>query len=138
MKDQESTRPKRMSLSEVLELVLTRSSGDRSTVALSRTASGEVVIDVKVSAETVEQAGEMAHAEYERLRELYPRTDEPSEPTVTLSRNAKGDTQIEFKGQGWEATEAGYDRARMKYPMANGLTARPGTVDLDAGKRDAA
>lgn len=64
--DTEPTRPKRLSLSEILEMVLTRHAADRSSVALTRTASGEVVIDVKVSAETVGEASETAQAELER------------------------------------------------------------------------
>lgn len=121
-------RPKRLSLSEILELVLTRSHSDRSTVSLTRTASGEVAIDVKVAAETVGEAGEIAQAEYERLAGLYPRSEQATEPVVSLSRNAKGDTQIDVKGAGWDDTQTVYDNARAAYPMANGLTAKPGTV----------
>ena len=124
---QETTRPKRLSLSEILEMVLTRSA-DRSTVALTRSASGEVIVDVKVAAETVEEAGQRAQAELERLTALYPRSEQSSEPTVSLTRNAKGDTQIDVKGSGWDETKAVYDGARTAYPMANGLTARPGSV----------
>lgn len=124
----ETTRPKRLSLSEILELMLTRHSGERITVALTRTASGEVVIDVKASAETVAEAGALAEAEMQRLAALYPRSEQSTEPTVGLSRNAKGDTQLEVKGVGWEDTKAVYDSARAAYPMGNGLTARPGSV----------
>lgn len=127
MNEIETPRPKRLSLSEILEMVLTRSA-DRSTVSLTRTASGEVVIDVMVAADTIGEAGEAAEAEMARLAEVYPRNEQSAEPTVGLSRNAKGDTQIEVKGVGWDDTQAEYDRARMAYPMANGYTARPGTV----------
>ncbi len=124
----DAPRPKRLSLSEILEMVLTRNSGDRSTVALTRTASGEVVIDVKVSAETLGEASVIAEAELARLHALYPRSEQSTEPTVSLARNAKGETQIEVKGSGWDDTQAVYDGARMAYPMANGLTAKPGSV----------
>ena len=124
----DTVRPKRLSLSEILELLLTKQSGDRSTVSLTRTASGEVVVDVKVSAETVGEASEAAQAELARLAELYPRSEQSTEPGVSLSRNAKGDTQVEVKGVGWDETKAVYDKARAAYPMANGLTAKPGSV----------
>lgn len=123
----EPARPKRLSLSEILEMVLTRQT-ERSTVALSRTSSGDVVIDVKVSAESVAQAGEQAQAELERLEALYPRTVATHEPTISLTRNAKGETQIDVKSTGVDRTIAEYDKARAKYPMANGATAKPGTV----------
>lgn len=127
----ETVRPKRLSLSEILELVLTRQHGGTS-VSLTRTASGEVVIDVKASADTVEQAGAIAEAEMSRLAALYPRSEQSTEPTVSLSRNAKGDTQVDVKGVGWEDTKAVYDTARAAYPMANGATARAGSVRPDA------
>lgn len=124
---QETTRPKRLSLSEILEMVLTRS-GDRPAVSLTRTASGVVVIDVKASGETIAEAGAEAEAEMARLAALYPRSDHGSEPVVNLSRNAKGDTQLDIKGVGWAFTKTVYDKARMAYPMVDGYTARPGTV----------
>lgn len=134
----DTPRPKRLSLSEILEMVLTRSSSDRSTVALTRTASGEMVIDVKVSAETVEEASATAETEMARLAALYPRSEQGNEPTVSLTRNAKGDTQVDVKGVGWDAMQTVYDKARMAYPMANGLTARPGTVATAAPGKDGA
>lgn len=124
----DTPRPKRLSLSEILEMVLTRSTSDRSTVALTRTASGEVVIDVKVSAETVQEASAIAEAEMSRLALLYPRSEQSTEPVVSLTRNAKGDTQVDVKGAGWDDTKAVYDKARTSYPMANGATARMGSV----------
>jgi hypothetical protein len=125
--DTADTPRKRLTLSEILEMMLTRTS-DRSTVSLARTASGEVVIDVKVAAETVEQAGQLAQAEMARLALVYPRSEQSAEPTVSLTRNAKGETQIDVKGLGWDETQKVYDGARMAYPMANGLTAKPGSV----------
>lgn len=122
---QAAERPKRLTLSEIVEMLLTRSS-DRNSVALTRTASGDVHIEVKATAETLEQAGELAQAELERLQALYPHRE--AVPTVSLTRNAKGDTQVDVKGSGYETVQADYDRARSAYPMANGLTAKPGSV----------
>lgn len=137
MTELETPRPKRLSLSEILEMVLTRRA-DQPSVALTRTASGEVVIDVKVSGETIAEAGAAAEAEMVRLSALYPRSEQSHEPTVSLSRNAKGDTQLEIKGVGWAYTKTLYDKARMAYPMASGYTARPGTVADDTPKTGAA
>lgn len=128
MTETADTPRKRITQSEIIEMLLSRSSSDRSTVALTRTASGEVVIDVKVAAETVEQAGQLAEAELARLHALYPRSEQSTEPVVSLARNAKGETQIEVKGLGWDETQKVYDGARMAYPMANGLTAKQGSV----------
>jgi hypothetical protein len=121
-------RPKRLSLSEILELVLTKGHDGRSTVSLTRTASGEVVIDVKVSAESVAEASAAAEAELERLSALYPRNEQSAAPVVSLSRNAKGDTQVDVKGNGWDETQTVYERARLAYPMGNGQSARAGSV----------
>ena len=128
MNDTEQTaKPKRLSLSEILELVLTRSH-DRSSVSLTRSASGEVIIDVKVAAESVAEASAQAEVELARLSALYPRSEQSNEPSVSLTRNAKGDTQIDVKGSGWDETKSVYDGARAAYPMGSGLTARPGSV----------
>lgn len=128
MTEKADTPRKRLTLSEILEHMLTRTSSDRSTVSLARTASGEITIDVKVAAETVAEAGQLAEAELQRLTELYPRSEQSTEPVVSLTRNAKGETQIDVKGPGWEETKRVYDEGRMAYPMANGLTAKPGSV----------
>jgi hypothetical protein len=140
----ETTRPRRLSLSQILEMVLTRGSRDRSSVSLARTASGATTIDVKVHTgdeeiETVEDAERRAAEVYERLRELYPERDGHDNSEVTLTRNAKGETQVSVSIKSGETgprtiaglTEAAvreYDRLRMGYPMANGYTAKPGSV----------
>jgi hypothetical protein len=122
-----TARPRRLSLSDIVEMLLTHRA-ERSTVSLTRTASGEVVIDVKVQADTVADASEQAVAELARLTAAYPRRDDAKLPSVSLSRNAKGDTQIDVKHEGLTETADAYDKARAAYPMANGLTAKPGTV----------
>lgn len=79
----ESTWPhvagKRMTLSNVLELLLTKSGGEHSSVTLSRNARGETQIEVVVrtgdtgTLATADDAAEKAVELYDRLRELYPR-----------------------------------------------------------------
>lgn len=138
-------KPKRLSLSEILEMVLTRQPRDRSSVTIGRTSSGETVFEVKVAAgegteaPLVGDAQEIATDLYTALLEKYP-ASEPRDPaTVSLTRNAKGETQIEVTlrtGDGPAATlaaalelaVASYDEARRKYPMADGHTAKPGSV----------
>lgn len=56
----------------------------------------------------------------------------PSAPSVELSRNAKGETQIAVKGSGdtledaEAAVEAAYDRLCAKYPAASGFVRNDG------------
>lgn len=56
------------------------------------------------------------------------RAASPPEHTVSLTLNAKGDTQIEVTGRGHDlaALEAdvsgAFDRLRAKYPRGNGAT----------------
>lgn len=141
--EHETERPKRLSLSQIVELLLTRPTRDRSLVSLSRNASGEVVIDVTAHAaegETLEDAERNAVAAYERMAKRYPRKDATHDNgEVTFTRNAKGETQISVSAKtgdkrlttlsGLEAeTRKVYDAARMRYPMADGRTAKEGSV----------
>lgn len=141
--EHEAERPKRLSLSQIVELLLTRPTRDRSSVSLSRNAAGEVVIDVTAHAaegETLEDAERIALAAFERMSKRYPRKDAGHDNgEVTFTRNAKGETQISVSAKtgdqrlktlaGLEAeTRKVYDNARMKYPMADGMTAKPGSV----------
>lgn len=69
---------KRMTLSQVLELLLARGSADRSSVTLTRNAKGDTQIEVVVrtnelgDAQTVAQAYEQAIELYDRARARYP------------------------------------------------------------------
>lgn len=136
-------RPKRLSLSQIVELLLTRPTRGASSVSLGRNASGEVVIDVTTQAadgETVEDAERRCREVYDRLDADYARKNgEHENAEITLTRNAKGETQISMSAKtspGKLATLAAleaearnvYDRTRMKYPMQDGYSARPGSV----------
>lgn len=93
-------KPKRLSLSQIVELLLARGDGARSTVTLARNASGETQIEVTVrtgddGTATVEDAEGRARDVYDRLRTVYPLgTDDQEGASVELSRNARGETQI--------------------------------------------
>lgn len=129
-------RPRRLSLSQILELVLTRSS-DRSLVALTRNAKGETQIEVQVrtadsgEVATIEDAERKAREVYDRLRAEYP-AREGDEGVVELTRNAKGETQIEVQVKATdsgrvtsidaakdEATEA-FKTLRGRFPLSDG------------------
>lgn len=129
-------RPKRLSLSQIVEQLLTRS-GERSSVSLIRNAKGETQIDVKVStgaegeAATVEDAERKAVAVYDRLRELYAPPTTRDDASIDLTRNAKGDTQIAVSlrtgdegvatvDQAASRAREVYDAMREHYPTANG------------------
>lgn len=71
-------RPRRMSLSEVVELLLARGSSDHSSVSLTRNARGETQIEVTVRSG---ESGEVTNARdcarvaaelYDSLRDTYP------------------------------------------------------------------
>ena len=139
-------KPKRLSLSQIVELLLTRGgAGDRSSVTLTQNASGGTQIEVKVRTgdddeiATVDAATEKATALYEQLRERYPRNDTHDDADITLTRNAKGETQISVavktSSHGFTSLDDAaehalevYDRTRARYPMADGHTAKPGSV----------
>jgi len=128
----EGERPKRLTLSQIVELLLTRSS-DRSVVTLTRTATGVTQIEVQVRTSddvaTVEDAEAKAREVYDRLREQYPNA-EHEQATVELTRNAKGETQIEVQAKTsaeLPTLEAAQDKAgdvfkrlRMRFPIADG------------------
>lgn len=71
-------RPKRLSLSEIVEQLLQRGSSEHSSVTISRNAKGETQLEVVVrtgdagEVQTIEQAEQHATAVYDRLRALYP------------------------------------------------------------------
>lgn len=137
-------QPRRMTLSAIVELLLTRHDRERSSVSLTRAPNGETVIDVKVRTGddpdtlTVEDAERKAVAVYDRLAKLYAPPAEHDTASVSLTRNAKGETQISVDlktgenertvGEAGAAAQREYDRLRARYPMADGMTARPGSV----------
>jgi hypothetical protein len=135
---------KRLTLSEIVEMSLSKSGGKSSAVSLSRNASGETLIEVTVATSddadtaTIEDAERGAHEVYARLVAAYPPLGAHDNSALTLTRNAKGETQVEVTTRTSETlptvdalADKGsevYDRMRCKYPMANGMTARPGSV----------
>lgn len=139
-------RPKRLSLSQIVEMMLSRSgAGDRSSVTLTQNASGDTQIEVKVRTgdddeiATADAASAKATALYDQLRERYPRNDAHDNAEAALTRNAKGETQItvaiKTAPHGFTSVEGAttelqqvYDQLRMQYPMADGYSAKLGSV----------
>jgi hypothetical protein len=137
-----TAKPKRLSLSEILQLVLTRQVTEPSSVTLTRNASGETVIEVKVKAHedgglaAVEEAAEHATDIYEQLRVHYPYAKDVDDGAVKLTRNAKGETQIDVEVKtdavsqadtielAASKAEATYERLRRQYPLADGTTTK--------------
>lgn len=74
----DTPKARRLSLSEVLELVLSRGTGDRSSVTLTRNAKGDTQIEVTVrtgdTGDVLTAADAAAEAQrlYDSLREAYP------------------------------------------------------------------
>lgn len=150
MTKQPTPRPKRLSLSEILEHLLTRSRSERSSVTLSRNASGETQIDVQVrtaddgEVRTVDDAAAKAQAIYDGLAATYPSQAKHDEASVALTRNAKGETQIDVKvptAEGGSATTvdeaatlAGdtYDTLRARFPLASGYVGAAGEAEKAA------
>jgi hypothetical protein len=127
-----SERPKRLSLSSILELVLAKHAGPgASSITLGRTPKGDVVYEVVgrlADGQTLDELEVEVAAVVDRLAAKYPReTADESRASVDLTRNAKGETQIDVSlaGPDLESALAGaakaYDSARSKYPLASGL-----------------
>jgi len=143
---QAAERPKRLTLSQIVEMLLTRTARERSSISLRRSVSGETQIEVNVrtgddsEVVTVEDAERKAREVYDRLREQYPPRNGHEHSEVTLTRNAKGETQVSISmkssDEGPPSLEAAteqvrdaYDKLRMKYPMTEGgYSAKPGSV----------
>lgn len=76
--------PKRMTLSQVVEHLLTRGSSQSSSVSLTRNAKGETQIEVVVRTDaeldirTPDDAAGVAESVYDRLRLRYPFGDAPT------------------------------------------------------------
>jgi hypothetical protein len=138
-------KPKRLSLSEILLLVLSRQVTEPSAVTLTRNASGETLIEVKVKASedgghaAIVEARELAADLYNELRAEYPAAVHADDSSVKLTRNAKGETQIEVETKtdprgetpSLELAEArtmqSYERLRRTYPLADGTTTKDGS-----------
>lgn len=138
-------RPKRLTLSQIVELLLSRGSADRSTVSVARNARGETQFEVTVrtgeegGVQTVEEAEQKALEVYARLEDRYPPRNGHDNGSIEVTRNAKGETQISVEmktGENGVTTleDAAYkalgtyDRTRMRYPMPGDAP-----VKLDSG-----
>lgn len=140
--------PKRLTLSHIVEMLLSRGAQERSSVTLSRNAKGDTLIDVTVRTgeasgiDSVTDAEQAAREVYNRLRAEYP----PSSVLyagsgVILTRNAKGETQISVEvkaGDGHAArtldeVEADalvtYQRMTRRYPLAGAVAVAQPTED---------
>ena len=140
----QQTRHKRLSMSEILAMTLAKGAAKRSSVTLTRSASGDVQIEVVVSTDdhsvmTIEDAETMAQIVFDRLTVSYPHAADREQASVALSRNAKGETQVEVSARtGSQTTRTletltdvvvtTYDKVRARFPMANGTSAKPGSV----------
>lgn len=130
-------KPRRLSLSQIVELLLTRSAGERSTVSLSRNARGETQIEVTVrtgddsDVVTVEDAERRAREVYDRLADVYPVHAAHEVGAVNVTRNAKGETQIDVDLKTDDRNVATlelaaervadiYGRLRVQFPMSHG------------------
>jgi hypothetical protein len=118
-------------------MLLTRHGRESSGVTLSRSASGETQIEVRVragddDAQTADDAAAKAAELYDQLTAKYPPSSGRDDATIDLSRNAKGETQVSVKistnarGNVTTLAEAEklatetYGRLRGTYPLATG------------------
>ena len=141
----EPTPAKRLTLSQIVERLIDRPSRSHSSVSLSRSTTGAIGIDVSVAvgdegdAATVEEAAQKASALFSELRADFPEPEPHDQAEVSLTRNAKGETQMSVSAKTHGAGIAKlsdleaevrkvYDGTRMKYPMADGHSAKPGSV----------
>lgn len=134
-------RPKRLSLSQVLEMVLSRPTRTHPSVTLNYTTSGAVTWSIDTPAEedeTLAETAERVAAVHEQLLERFPAGGDHDAAEASFTRNAKGETQIAVSGKTTAQTATldelvaklrkAYDATRAQYPMADGMTAKPGSV----------
>lgn len=133
--DQEVQHPKRMTLSQVVELLLTRTP-TQASVTISRNAKGDTLLEVVGRGDTAEEASVQAEHEYDRLAKKYaPPSNGSSGATVTLTRNAKGETQIgvEVKdddpAQAEKVSHKVFESTRRKFPLSSGFVAAKAAKD---------
>jgi hypothetical protein len=144
MDEVETTRPKRLSLSQIVEMLLTRGGRSHSSVSISRNAKGDTQFEVQVAVgedgvATLEDAEALALEVYDRLASTYPVTHGSYGGSgVDLTRNAKGETQISvsLKADAGATEEeyaavvkqaiATYENTRMKFPLASGFVGAEG------------
>jgi hypothetical protein len=132
----EHEKPKRLTHSQILEMLLLNRAAQRCQVTLSVQANGDVLAEVRAVADDVQDAEAAALAALARLRPILPSATAMFEPgKVGLTRNAKGETQIDLevksdgtRGLSGVADDAAeeYERLRARFPLANG------TVSADA------
>ena len=88
----EATTPKRLTMSRMVELLLTRHTRDLSHVGLTRNAKGDTQIEVVCYAGdelTVDDACDKARGLYDALRMLYPMSTAPT-PITDPKRPGRG------------------------------------------------
>lgn len=123
--------PKRLTLSEIVDRLLTRPAGG-SHVSVSRNAKGDVQIDVSVrvldegEVTTLEAAKARAVELYDELAALYPLAATGDNAEVSLTRNAKGETQVavEVKSVGERGGETLEDAGERAATLYESLRAR--------------
>ena len=98
----------------------------RPQVTISRDGNGNYSYDVRVTADAVGEAYDAAQGIANMLENIYPAADPaPERHKVSLTRNAKGETQIDLEGRysdqaDLEAVAAHYETLRARYPLADG------------------
>jgi hypothetical protein len=149
---EQPARAKRLTLSQIVEQLLTRGGGERSSVTLTRNATGETQIEVKVrtgddsDVTTVEDAERKAVEVYGRLRDDFPARPGHDGSSVSLTRNAKGETQIDVEvktsengsaatvEQAAEVAATEYEKLRGRYPLASGYVGATGEAKRKGAK----
>ena len=106
--------------------------GARPSVKVER-KSGLTDFAVYVPADSPTEAYDEAMRIVALLEEAFPLPDEQPEPhKITLTRNAKGETQIAVEGRG-DVPEH-YERLRAQYPLADGTVSADKPKPLRATK----
>lgn len=98
----------------------------RPSVTISRDGNGNYSYDVRVTADDAEDAMDAAIRLELVLAASYPAAEpSPERHKVSLTRNAKGETQIDVEGRYTDADDlqavaAYYETLRGRYPLADG------------------
>jgi hypothetical protein len=144
--------PKRLTLSSIVERLLDRegSSTNSSSISLERDRNGETLIGVVIrfpgdgNAETVADADKLARTVYDALRADYPMlsgTDNGERSSVTISRNSKGEAQVEVSETGDSSTvmtraQERFSQLIATYPLSTGYVLAKSPVTTSTGSDD--
>lgn len=127
-------------LHDIVTTALTQRAAMRPSVTISRDAAGGYSYDVRVAHDDPQEAWKQALALEALAAKKYPPVVVAPRDKASFTRNAKGETQMDFEAQGEDAyarVEAMYQAGTARYPTANGTVTNDAPAEKDADEKRA-